>query len=288
MVSTFFSTASIGSVSTVILFLMTYMPYILIITLDAVLSLWAKAATSLSFATAFCYVWRYIMRAELQQRPLTFANAFDGSLESNEFKFGFIMICIDLILYAIIGYLCERFKSNEYKFHEIEKKDMDVNIGGALQNCTKKYDSSEYNALDNVSIIFRRDFITCLLGRNGAGKSTIIKLLTGQMTPTSGHVYWPQNWDRITAHEYEERVGLCPQNNILIPNLTAKEHLELYVRIKMNGKNETSEVQRIMKDLQFGEHENFYSQHLSGGFKRRLNVAIAFICKFDSKKLVLY
>lgn len=221
MVSTFFTSASIGSVSTVILFLMTYMPYILIISLGAILSMCSKALAvrlismnlntyffqpvesiynfffhlqlqSLSFATAFCYAWRYIMRLELQQRPLTFANAFDGSFESNEFKFGLLMICADLILYAIIGYLCERFTNDEFQFHEIEKKDMDLSIGGALQNCTKKYSSSENTALDNVSIVFRRDFITCLLGRNGAGKSTVIKLLTGQIAPTSGHVYWPQ------------------------------------------------------------------------------------------------
>lgn len=221
------------------------------------------------------------MRLELQQRPLTFENAFDGTMDENEFKFGFMMICVDLILYAVIGYLFERYNFDEFKFHEIQKKDMDVNIGGAIQNCTKKYNDSQSAALDDVSMIFRRDFITCLLGRNGAGKSTIIKLLTGQIAPTSGHVYWPQNWDRITAHEYDERVGLCPQSNILIPNLTAKEHLELYVRIKMNGQYHNREVKRVMEDLQFGQHENYYSQHLSGGFKRRLNVAIAFICKFQ-------
>lgn len=222
------------------------------------------------------------MRFELQQTPLTFSNALDGTLESNELKFGLMMIIVDLILYTIIGYLYERFTNDESKFHEIEKKDMELSIGGALQNCSKKYEGSDSPALDNVSIIFRRDFVTCLLGRNGAGKSTIIKLLTGQIAPSSGHVYWPQNWDRITAHEFEERVGLCPQNNILIPNLTAKEHLELYVRIKMNGTDGKREVNRVMKDLQFGQHENYYSQHLSGGFKRRLNVAIAFICKMKT------
>lgn len=152
------------------------------------------------------------MRMELQQLPLTFSNAFDGTMEANEFKFGCIMICIDLIVYALIGYLCERFKRDEFKSHEIERKDMDVNIGGALQNCSFKYDGSECNALEKVSIIFRRDFVTSLLGRNGAGKSTIIKLLTGQIAPTSGHVFWPQNWDRITAHEYDEQrtfTALC-------------------------------------------------------------------------------
>lgn len=110
------------------------------------------------------------MRLELQQRPLTFENAFEGTLDSNEFKFGAMMILIDIILYAIIGYLYERYTNDEFQFHEVEKKDLEVSIGGVLQNCTKKYDGAENTALDNVSIVFRRDFITCLLGRNGAGK----------------------------------------------------------------------------------------------------------------------
>lgn len=187
---------------------------------------------------------------------------------------------VDIILYVIIGYLIERFKNGEFRMYKIEKKDMDLSIGGALQNCSKKYENSESTAIDNVSILFRRDFITCLLGRNGAGKSTVIKLLTGQIAPTKGNVYWPQNWDRITGHEFEERVGICPQNNILIPNLTAREHLEMYVRVKTKTKDGEKEVDRIMSILEFGKHENYYSQHLSGGFKRRLNVAIAFICEF--------
>lgn len=215
---------------------------------------------------------------ELQQRELTFSNVFEGSFESNDFKFGITMIVIDLILYTIVGYVYERFTNDEFKFHRVPTKDMDIGIGGALHNCTKKYNGSEIVAIDNVSILFRRDYITCLLGRNGAGKSTIIKLLTGQIAPSGGHVFWPQNWDRISGNEFEDSIGLCPQSNILIPNLTAKEHLQLYVRIKSSGNdNNRREVERVMRSLQFGKHENFYSQNLSGGFKRRLNVAIAFI-----------
>lgn len=202
---------------------------------------------------------------------------FNGSIITNDLKFSITMIIVDMILYAIIGYLYERFTNDEYKFHKVMTKDMDIGIGGAMQNCTKKYDANGRPAIDNVSIVFRRDYITCLLGRNGAGKSTIIKLLTGQIEPTSGQVYLPQNLDRISGYEVEERVGLCPQNNVLIPNLTALEHLQLYVNIKMVDGSGAREIERIVQCLQFGKHLHFYSQNLSGGFKRRLNVAIAFI-----------
>lgn len=234
---------------------------------------------SLSISTAFCYAWHYILRLELQGVHLDFSNAFSGTMATNDLKFGITMIIVDLILYAVIGYVYERFTSDEYKFHKVPTKDMDIGIGGAIQNCTKKYDDENHPAIDNVSIVFRRDYITCLLGRNGAGKSTVIKLLTGQIAPTSGQVYLPQNLDRISGYEFKERVGLCPQNNVLIPNLTALDHLELYASIKMNEGSCGREVDRIKKNLHFGRHLNFYSQNLSGGFKRRLNVAIAFIGK---------
>lgn len=221
------------------------------------------------------------MRMELQGVPLTFSNAFSGSLATNDLKFGIVMIIVDTILYAIIGYLYERFTSDEYKFHKVPTKDMDIGIGGAMQNCTKIYIEEGRPAVDNVSIVFRRDYITCLLGRNGAGKSTIIKLLTGQIAPSSGQVYLPQNLDRISGYEFKERVGLCPQNNVLIPNLTAMDHLELYASIKMNDGSRGREIDRMVSNLHFGKHLHFLSQNLSGGFKRRLNVAIAFIGKFE-------
>lgn len=215
------------------------------------------------------------MRTELQQKELTFSNAFSDSLNTNDLKFGIIMLIIDTILYAIIGYVYERLMNDEYKYHKVNTKDMDSSIGAAMNNVTKSY--GELNpAIKNVSMIFRRDFITCLLGRNGAGKSTIIKLLTGQILPTIGSVYLPQNLDRITGDESKEKIGLCPQNNILIPNLTAKEHLQLYARIKIPT-DFHSEVERIMNCLNYDKYKNFKSENLSGGYKRRLNIAIAFL-----------
>ena len=118
MASTFFSTASIGSVSTVILFLMTFLPYIIIISLGAVLSSFGKFIASLSLSTAFCYSWHYIFRTELQEKSLTFFNAFSGD-DENDFRFGFLMIIFDTFLYAAIGYFYKHYSSGEQS-HKIK------------------------------------------------------------------------------------------------------------------------------------------------------------------------
>lgn len=109
MTSTFFSTASIGSVSTVILFLMTFLPYIIIISLGAILSPLGKFFASLSLSTAFCYAWHYIFRVEIQLRSLNFSNAFAGDILENDFMYGLIMIFFDIFLYAAIGHLVQKF-----------------------------------------------------------------------------------------------------------------------------------------------------------------------------------
>lgn len=124
MTSAFFSSASIGSVSTVILFLITFMPYIIIISLGAVLSSTGKFFASLSLSTSFCYCWHYILRTELQQRELGFSNAFAGDFSNNDMKFGFLMIIFDIFLYAFIGFLREKYwhgKTNKFKYSKINE-----------------------------------------------------------------------------------------------------------------------------------------------------------------------
>lgn len=223
------------------------------------------------------------MRFELQQKELSFQNAFSDTMSTNDLKFGMFMLVFDTMLYAMIGYLYERFTYSDFKFYSVPVKDMDSSIGAFMRNVTKTYGEKKA-AVNNVSIVFRRDYITCLLGRNGAGKSTIIKLLTGQIKKTSGEIYLPQNLDRISGNESKERVGLCPQSNVLIPNLTAKEHLELYASIKIQDRY-SSGLSETMKSLDFGKHADFKCDNLSGGFKRRLNIAIAFIGKCVKKNV---
>ncbi|XP_053683429.1 retinal-specific phospholipid-transporting ATPase ABCA4 [Sabethes cyaneus] len=276
MCSMFFSSASIGSVSTVILFLTTFLPYIIIISLGAVLSTGWRFVASLSFSTAFCYAWRHIMRMELQYRSADFVSAFSGSIEENDLMFGIILMLLDTVIYFVIGLIYEKFTNEDTTFHQVNRAKLDKNVGAELRNVDVIYDNKK-KALNNVSITFKRDEVTCLLGRNGAGKSTIIKLLTGQILPVEGDVQLPLDYDLISGlRNNAEKIGLCSQSNILIPNLTTKEHLQLYARIKLTKGFET-EIQRTLDNLKMGKYQHYHASELSGGFKRRLCIAIAFL-----------
>ncbi|KAG5682948.1 hypothetical protein PVAND_012265 [Polypedilum vanderplanki] len=278
MASSFFSTASIGSVSTVILFLMTFLPYIIIISLGAVLGSFGKFIASLSFSTAFCYAWHYIFRIELQERSLTLFNAFSGD-DENDFRFGLLMIILDTFLYAAIGMFYKKYSSDDLKFVNVERRNIDKDHGAEMKKVTKVYEGCDPSkpAVDNVSLTFKKNQIVCILGRNGAGKSSVIKLLTGQIAPTLGEIILPLDYDLITGFKNDnEQVGLCPQNNVLIPNLTAKEHLEMYAHIKLR-KEHRREIRRVMNNMKLGKYKDYKVSELSGGYKRRLCIAIAFL-----------
>lgn len=158
----------------------------------------------------------------------------------------------------------------------VTRASLDAKLGASMSSVTKMYGSKF--AISNLSLDFARNQVSCLLGRNGAGKSTLIKLLTGQTVQTTGQV--------LLAGEHN--VGVCWQDNILIPKLTAREHLELYAQLKLDASAKgqdgsmehvtaEQEVRRTLKSLNFGKHEDYFAYQLSGGYRRRLCVAIAFI-----------
>lgn len=113
------------------------------------------------------------MRLELQHKELSITAAFEGTTADNDFKYGFLMIILDIFIYLIIGYIYERYKQADCSFYDVPMKDIDSQTGALMQNVSKYYDTDKL-AVSHVSIVFRRDHITCLLGRNGAGKSTIM------------------------------------------------------------------------------------------------------------------
>jgi len=117
-----------------------------------------------------------------------------------------------------------------------------------------------------------------ILGHNGAGKTTLIHMLIGLFGPTSGTAYICEEDLEYSLGEIRTYMGICPQHNVLWDNLTGKEHLEFYARIKgLRGHELDQEVKKMLSKVNLLDAQNRYSAKYSGGMKRRLSVAIAIL-----------
>uniref|UniRef100_A0A8D0HD28 ABC transporter domain-containing protein n=1 Tax=Sphenodon punctatus TaxID=8508 RepID=A0A8D0HD28_SPHPU len=120
-----------------------------------------------------------------------------------------------------------------------------------------------------------------LLGPNGAGKSTTINMITGDTTLTAG---------QVTASEPGENtigfLGYCPQENPLWPNLTVKEHLEIYAAVKgLRKEDATIIINRIAKALELQKHLKKATKRLSAGITRKLCFALSVL---GNPKIMLF
>jgi len=144
-----------------------------------------------------------------------------------------------------------------------------------IDNVCKNYKSKK--ALDNVSLKINSGELFGLLGVNGAGKTTLIKILCGLTKKTSGKLVI-NNYDLDTdMDKIKEIIDISPQETSVANNLTVKENLEFFANIyDIKDENHIEEIVNIYK---LNEVLNQRAKTLSGGYKRRLSIAIALISK---------
>ena len=133
-------------------------------------------------------------------------------------------------------------------------------------------------AVKRLSFAMNEGQITCLLGHNGAGKSSVISMLTGLIPPTSGDcVVWGHRLtDELPA--IRQITGVCPQQNVLFPMLTVKEHLVFFGKTKgLGGRELYAAIKDTLTEVGLSEKENVLAHALSGGMKRKLCLAMALI-----------
>ncbi|CAD8078681.1 unnamed protein product [Paramecium primaurelia] len=146
-----------------------------------------------------------------------------------------------------------------------------------IQNLTKIYPSGK-QAVSNVNLTMYIGQIYALLGHNGAGKTTTISMLTGLLDITEGSATVFGLDVETQIEEIRQFMGVCPQHDILFDNLTVKEHLEMFATFKgMKPEEIPAAVRRMIEDVDLLEKTDYLSKNLSGGQKRRLSVAMAFI-----------
>jgi len=146
---------------------------------------------------------------------------------------------------------------------------------------TKVYDNNVL-AVNRLNLRVRKSEIFGLLGPNGAGKTTTISMLTTILKPTSGRAY-VLGYDIVKEKEEIRRsIILVPQELAIDLFLTVFENLYMHAWILGIPKSERKRVvNKIIESFGLKEHKNKLAAHLSGGLKRRLQLARAFLVERD-------
>ena len=139
-----------------------------------------------------------------------------------------------------------------------------------VEEVKKSFKNKE--VLKGVSFSIGEGDKVALLGNNGAGKSTLLKIIAGQLAANSGKI--------STSLNYQTEIGMMPQCDILIDDLTVSDLV--YLKSKMN-QIDSINVDEFLDMVELRDFKNHYVSGLSGGQKRRLSLLLTIL---SSPKLI--
>ena len=139
------------------------------------------------------------------------------------------------------------------------------------------------NGMHDLSFTLHQGELLAIMGGSGTGKTTLLSLLNGSLTPQEGTI--TINGHSITEPEAKALIGFVPQDDLLIEELTVYQNLWFTAKLCFEGMSEAELDRRVMKtlkdlgldaakDLKVGSAINKY---ISGGQRKRLNIALELI-----------
>ena len=141
---------------------------------------------------------------------------------------------------------------------------------------TKNY--KDLTAVDHLDLTIRQGELFSLLGVNGAGKTTTIKMLSCLTRPTSGDALLGGKSILTDTAAVKSLIAVSPQETAVAPNLSVRENLELMCGDHGYSKEkQTAKVRELTELLDLGGISGKKAGKLSGGWQRRLSIAMALI-----------
>ncbi|XP_041525646.1 ATP-binding cassette sub-family A member 13 isoform X2 [Microtus oregoni] len=331
--SVFFNQANTAALCTSLGYMISFLPYVVLLVLHNQLSFTIQSLLCLLSTTAFGQGVFFITFLEGQEEGIQWSHMYRAP-EPGGMTFGWVcwMILFDSIVYFLCGWYFSNLVSGTFGLGKpwyfpftasywksvcglIEKRRCSLSSGlfffnedfgskgssqqngpgeleggtpgVALISVTKEYEGHKV-AVQELTLTFHRDQITALLGTNGAGKTTIISMLMGLYPPTSGTIIINGKNLQTDLSKIREELGVCPQQDVLLDNLTVREHLMLFAAIKAPWwakKERQQQVDKTLDEVELTQHQHKPARVLSGGMKRKLSIAIAFMGR--SKTVVL-
>ena len=140
----------------------------------------------------------------------------------------------------------------------------------------KKY--KDLIAVDHLNLRIQSGELFSLLGVNGAGKSTTIKMLTGLTQPTTGDAFVGGYSIRKDLDQVKKLIGVLPQETAIAPNLSVEENLKMICGIYGFSKEKTrNRILDLSKQFRLDSVMNRKAGKLSGGWQRRVSIVMALI-----------
>ncbi len=144
------------------------------------------------------------------------------------------------------------------------------------KNLTKRF--KERTAVDSLSLTVEQGEIFALLGQNGAGKSTTIRMLSCLTAPTSGDAFVFGHSVVSDEQNVKKMINVSPQETAVAPKLSVRENLELTARLYgMDKKTAREKTEEILHGFSLLDRASERAKKLSGGMQRKLSLAMALI-----------
>ena len=148
-----------------------------------------------------------------------------------------------------------------------------------IENLTKKFNNK--CVLDNISFDVNDGEFLSILGPSGCGKTTLLRILIGIETPTSGKI--KKNEKNITKwHSSTRGMGIVFQNYALFPNMSVLENVMYALNIKIKNKDKAKKTAlEVLDKVNLTEHINKKPSQLSGGQQQRVAIARTLVLNPD-------
>lgn len=305
MFSVFFAKASTASAVAGLMWIIFYIPS------QVFTNNVSKSLACLSSNAALAYGLQIMLQWEGIGKGLQWSNLFRPVTIDDSLTVGTTMmfIFIDSILYLMIALYVEtvmpgdfgvpqkwnfpftiEFWNGKNKYNDeddssghnlnydslnFESDPPNRHAGVVIKNLRKVYMNGKI-ACKGLTLNMFDDQITVLLGHNGCGKTTTMSMLTGMISSTSGMAIINGYDIRKNLRRARSSIGLCPQHIILFDEMTVREHIQFYGRLKgLRVQDVEDELKKYVQLLELETKIDTIASALSGGMQRKLSVGIA-------------
>ncbi len=134
-------------------------------------------------------------------------------------------------------------------------------------------------AVNSISFEVEQNKVFGILGPNGSGKTTTLRMLTTVLSPTSGEIFIEHHNYNTDQQKIRLDIGYVPQKDALYQNLNVYENVDIFFAAYPYEGDRKKRIREVLDDVNLWDSRKVYARRLSGGMAKRLSIAAAIVHK---------